>query len=79
VILFSMSLRREGEPADLAVLSGGPMDGREQSIESGTAELGVVMTDGQQHRYRRTNEVQHLPDGRSAAVFDWAGRYYGPK
>ena len=57
----------------------GPMDGQEQPIERDTDELCVVMTDGQQHRYLRTNEVQRLPDGRSAVVFDWAGRYYGPK
>jgi hypothetical protein len=55
------------------------MDGQEQPIERDTDELCVVMTDGQQHRYLRTNEVQRLPDGRSAVVFDWAGRYYGPK
>lgn len=57
----------------------GPMDGQEQPIETDTDELCVAMTDGQQHRYLRTNEVQRLPDGRSAVVFDWAGRYYGPK
>ena len=55
------------------------MDGQEQPIETDTDELCVAMTDGQQHRYLRTNEVQRLPDGRSAVVFDWAGRYYGPK
>jgi hypothetical protein len=79
VILFSMSLHHADETADLAVLSGGPMDGRQHSIENDPAELDVVLTDGQQHRYRRTNEVQRLPDGRSAVVFEWAGRYYGPK
>ena len=65
--------------AGSAVLSRGPMDGREHPIEDETAELCVVMTDGQQHRYRRTAEVQPLPDGRVAVVFDWAGRYYGPR
>jgi hypothetical protein len=55
------------------------MDGREHPIESDTDELCVVMTDGQQHRYVRTASVQDLPDGRSALVFDWTGRYYGPK
>jgi hypothetical protein len=63
----------------MAVLNGGPMDGREHSIEVGTVELRVVMTDGQQHRYRRTNATQALPDGRLAPVFDWVGRYHGPK
>jgi hypothetical protein len=35
------------------------------------------MTDGQQHRYRRTNTTQPLSDGRIVLVFDWVGRYYG--
>jgi hypothetical protein len=64
--------------AGTAVLGRGPMDGREHPIEDETAELCVVMTDGQQHRYRRTAEVRRLPDGRVAVLFDWAGRYYGP-
>jgi len=55
------------------------MDGRNHPIEDDTAELCVVMTDGQQHRYRRTNDTQPLPDGRFALVFEWMGRYYGPK
>jgi len=55
------------------------MDGREHSIEDESAELSVVMSDRQQHRYRRTDEMERLPDGRSAVVFDWAGRYFGPK
>ena len=74
-----MSLHRGEEAADVVVLNGGPMDGREHSIEDDTAELCVVMTDGQQHRYRRTIATQSLPDGRLAQVFEWAGRYYGPK
>ena len=61
------------------MLNGGPMDGREHPIEDDADELCVVMTDGQQHRYVRTADVQPLPDGRSARVFDWTGRYYGPK
>ena len=55
------------------------MDGREHSIEVDAVELCVVMSDGQQHRYRRTNITQPRPDGRPAPVFDWVGRYYGPK
>jgi hypothetical protein len=74
-----MSLHLDGGTADSAVLNGGPMDGREHSIEFDTVELCVVMTDGQQHRYRRTNTTQPLSDGRSVPIFDWAGRYYGPK
>lgn len=65
--------------AGVAVLIGGPMDGREHPIEGDTDELCVVMTDGQQHRYLRTDVVQALPGGRSALVFDWTGRYYGPR
>jgi hypothetical protein len=61
------------------VFSLGPMDGQEHPIDSDTPELCVVMTDGQQHRYVRTDQVQPLPDGRLAVIFDWVGRYYGPK
>lgn len=68
-----------GGLAGIAVFNGGPMDGQEHPTEGDTAELCVVMSDGQQHRYRRTEELQPLPDGRVAVVFDWAGRYYGPK
>jgi hypothetical protein len=57
----------------------GPMDGQEHLIERDTDELSVVMSDGQQHRYVRTDQLQRLPDGHSGAVFDWTGRYYGPK
>jgi hypothetical protein len=62
-----------------AVFRLGPMDGQEHPIEGETDELSVVMSDGQQHRYVRTDEVQRLADSRVAVVFDWAGRYYGPK
>ena len=55
------------------------MDGQEHTINSGTDELCVVMTDGEQHRYGRTHEVQRSLDGRLRVVFDWKGRYYGPK
>ena len=55
------------------------MDGREHPIEVDTVELCIVMTDGQQHRYRRTDGSQPQSDGRLVPVFDWAGRYYGPK
>jgi hypothetical protein len=65
--------------AAIAVFNRGPMDGQEQPTEGDTAELCVVMSDGQQHRYRRTEELQPLPDGRLAVVFDWTGRYNGPK
>ena len=69
----------ESDTAGTAVFNLGPMDGQEHPFERETDELCVVLTDGQQHRYLRTSEVQHLPDGRSAVVFDWVGRFYGPK
>lgn len=78
-ILSSMSLHPPGAAADTAVLNGGPLDGREHSVEEDAADLCVVMTDGQQHRYRRTNTTQPLSDGRIVLVFDWVGRYYGPQ
>jgi hypothetical protein len=65
--------------AAIALFNRGPMDGQEHPTEGDTAELCVTMSDGQQHRYRRTEELQLLRDGRVAVVFDWAGRYYGPK
>ena len=61
-----------------AVFNRGPMDGQEHPIENDTTELCVVVTDGQHHRYLRTEDEQCLPDGRMAVIFDWAGRYYGP-
>jgi hypothetical protein len=69
----------QDEAAGTAAFILGPMDGQEHPIDSDIGELCVVMTDGQQHRYVRTGQVQPLPDGRFAVVFDWAGRYYGPK
>jgi hypothetical protein len=66
------------ERVEIAVFRLGPMDGQEHPIENATDELSVVMSDGQQHRYVRTDEVQRLADGRLAVVFDWTGRYYGP-
>ena len=42
-------------------------------------EFRVVMTDGQQHRYLRTDDVQPTPDGGTALIFRWNGRYFGPK
>jgi hypothetical protein len=74
-----MDQRPDIDMVEVAVLSGGPMDGREHSIEGEAGELCVVMTDGQQHRYVRTGELQVLSDGRSALIFEWTGRYYGPR
>jgi hypothetical protein len=78
-ILLRVSQSPDSKTAETGVFNLGPMDGQEQPIERGIDELRVAMTDGQQHRYLRSNQVQRLPDGRSAVVFDWAGRYYGPK
>jgi len=66
------------DPADVVVLDGGPLDGREHRVRSDPEELCVVMTDGQQHRYLRTERIQELPDGRSVPVFEYGGRSYGP-
>jgi hypothetical protein len=63
----------------VAIFNLGPMDGQEELMERDTSELRVVMTDGQQHRYVRTDNVQRSPDGRLSVVFDWKGRYFGPK
>ena len=67
------------DTGETVVLDGGPMDGREHTAEPGVDELAVVMTDGQQHRYERTTASQALPGGRTARVFAWTGRYFGPK
>jgi len=74
-----MSLDVESERVARAVFRLGPMDGQGHPITSDTDELSVVMSDGQQHRYVRTDEIQRLTDGQLVVVFDWAGRYYGPK
>jgi hypothetical protein len=67
------------DPLGAAVLDGGPMDGREHPVESDTEDLRVIMTDGQQHLYGRTNKEQNLSDGRTALIYEWKGRYFGPK
>lgn len=73
-----MSHSLESDAARSAVFNLGPMDGQEYPIDRDTDELCVVMTDGQQHRYGRTDEVQRSTDGLLRVVFDWKGRYYGP-
>jgi hypothetical protein len=62
----------------LAVLVGGPLDGREHAVEPNAGELLVLMTDGARHLYERTSEFQTLPTGRIAIVFRWRGRHDGP-
>ena len=58
-------------------LSGGPCDGRMDRVASDAAALQVIMTDGQHHRYHRT-EVVRQSDGRRVVVFEWEGRRFGP-
>jgi hypothetical protein len=67
------------DPLVVAVLDGGPMDGREHPVDSETEDLRVIMTDGRQHLYGRTNKEQSLPNGRTALIYEWKGRYFGPK
>ncbi len=60
------------------ILDGGPMDGTRRTIDARTDQLSVVMTDGQRHRYLRTDDVQTFGDGRPVPVFRWNGRVIGP-
>jgi hypothetical protein len=64
--------------SEVAVLDGGPMDGRKLAVEPSAAELLVLMTDGAQHLYERTSSAQKLPDGQTVPVFRWRGRHYSP-
>jgi hypothetical protein len=75
-ILDDVTLPPAGNPVEVVVLDGGPMDGRHEAVVSGADELCVVMTDGQRHRYLRTVYLQSLPDGRPAPLFAWAGRTF---
>jgi hypothetical protein len=50
------------------------MDGYRQAVEAETDQLCVVMSDGQQHQYLRTEEVWTEQDGRTALVFRWTRR-----
>jgi hypothetical protein len=74
-----MSQTHGSDLADVAILDGGPMDGKEHPADWDTEQLCVIMTDGEQHRYVRTERIQSPPDGRSALVFEYQGRYFGPK
>jgi hypothetical protein len=65
-----------GSDANAAVLEGGPLDGREHSVQVEIDELIVVMTDGAQHRYIASDRVQTLGDGRVASIFEYRGRHY---
>jgi len=60
-----------------AVLRGGPVDGRVDHLDPTTVELSVVFTDGQRHKYDRTDEHIEVLNGHNAAVFEWRGREYG--
>jgi hypothetical protein len=61
-------------PNEMAVLAGGPMDGREHPVQRDTDQLLVVMTDGQRHQYERSGMLEKLPNRRMAPVFQWRGR-----
>jgi len=76
---FGMVLGPSSDLQEEAILDGGPMDGSRKAIDADTDQLFIVMSDGQQHRYVRTEEFQALEDGHLALVFRWNGRYYGPK
>jgi len=64
------------DDAAIAVLDGGPLDGREHPVEPHTAELLVVMQDGARHLYVAGHRHQALPDGRVVPVFEYRGRDY---
>jgi hypothetical protein len=55
------------------------LDGKEHPADTDTERLCVIMTDGQQHQYIRTGRTQELPGGRSALVFEYGDRHFGPK
>jgi hypothetical protein len=71
-----MQGRAPNENGGNAVLDGGPLDGREHSVEPNTAELIVVMEDGARHLYVACDRVQARPDGRVVPVFEYRGRDY---
>ena len=55
------------------------MDGNRQAVDTDTDQLCVVMSDGEQHQYVRTDSFQAVEDGHLVLVFRWNGRYFGPK
>ena len=65
-----------GTDGQSAVLGGGPLDGREHSVEPDTTDLLVVMEDGSRYVYVGSQKVQMLPDGRVVPVFEYRGRDY---
>ena len=76
---MSVSSTPDSDLADSVILDGGPLDGREHPATTDTERLCVIMTDGQQHQYIRTGRTQELPGGRSALVFEYGDRHFGPK
>jgi hypothetical protein len=66
----------DGDVARIAILDGGPLDGREHRVPAGTAELMIRMTDGAQHLYVVSDRTQELPDGRVVPVFEYGGRHF---
>ena len=76
-MMSGMGAAAASDLQEVAVLDGGPMDGRQGAVDSDTDQLRVVMDDGQLHRYARTDKFQALEDGQLALVFRWTGRYFG--
>jgi predicted alpha/beta hydrolase len=64
------------EAAEVVVLEGGPLDGREHPVEPNTAELMVAMADGAEHRYVRSGRRLVRRDGNVLPVFEYRGRRY---
>jgi hypothetical protein len=69
-----------GEPVGgvalaLAVLDGGPGDGREHMVRAETIAFRMNGDDGSRHLYERVPTERVLPDGRRAVIFRWRGRY----
>ena len=59
----------------VAVLDGGPMDGRTHAVESGVSELRITMADGTRHLYERTEEFGPVQEGGIGPIFRWKGRF----
>ncbi len=55
------------------------MDGTQHVVDSDTEHVCIVMRDGQQPQYVRTDEFQALENGQLVLVCRWSGRYFGPK
>ncbi len=72
-----MHVGPDADDLEWAQLRGGPCDGRVDPVEPDAAELVVIMSDGQHHRYRRCPDGRDT-EGRKVVVFEWDGRRFGP-